>query len=115
MTVTDAPATGQIAAVYKGSQNWVASSAQASLIPHAVASTVGIDASRVSLSIGDEPLVPPEGSLITPNPPLLPAALFLGVVGCIWSLYAFVLSQVAGIWRAGRIAKTQNTLTWKAK
>jgi cytochrome c553 len=115
VTVTDAPPTGQVAAVFKGNQNWIASSVQAALAPHAVASSGGFDLSRISLSIGEEPLVPPEGNLITPNPPLIPAALFLGVVGCVWSLYAFVVSQVVGIWRAGRIAKRQNTLTWKAK
>ncbi len=121
VTVTDAPASGQIAADYKGSQNWVSSTAQAALIPHAAlapratASTAGLNPSRVSLSIGDEPLLAPEGSLITPNPPLIPAALFVGVVGCVWVLYALVFSQVVGIWREGRIAKRENTLTWKAK
>ncbi|HEX7592955.1 MAG TPA: cytochrome c [Anaerolineae bacterium] len=115
VTVTDAPESGQIAAVFKGDKSWVASSAQAALEPRAVASSSNFSGSGVKLSIGDEPLLAPEGSLITPNPPLVPVALFVSVVAGVWALYALVISQVVGIWREGRIANRQNTLTWKAK
>ena len=115
VTLTDVPENAQIAAVFKGDKNWVASSTQAALEPRAVASSGNFNSSGVKLSVGDEPLLAPEGSLITPNPPLLPTALFVFVVGCVWAMYGLVVSQVVGIWRDGRMADRQNTLTWKAK
>jgi mono/diheme cytochrome c family protein len=115
VTLTDTPESGQIAAVFMGDKNWNASSNQVALEPRAVASSSNFNASGVKLSVGDEPLLAPEGSLITPNPPLVPVALFLGVVGCVWAMYAFVISQVVGIWRDGRMVNRQNTFTWKSK
>ncbi len=58
----------------------------------------------VFLSV-DEPLLAPEGSLVTPNPPLLPTTLFVLVVFGIWSLYGYVVYQVVSIWRRrGKVA-----------
>lgn len=114
-TLTNIPENGKIAAVFAGDKNWVASSTETALEPRSVVMAGAFNSNGVNLSLVDQPLLAPEGSLITPNPPLVPAALFLLVVGFIWTLYALVVSQVVGIWRAGRTANRQNTLTWKAK
>jgi hypothetical protein len=93
-----------------------ASSAKVALAPQVAAQASGaFNPTGVRLSVGDEPLLAPEGSLITPNPPLLPAALFAIVVGCVWMMYGFVVSQVVGIWKEGRIADRKNMFTRKAK
>lgn len=115
VTMTDTPESGQIAAVFKGDKSWDASSTQVALEPRAAASSNNFNVSGVRLSVGDEPLLAPEGSLITPNPPIVPVLLFVGVVGCVWAMYAFVVSQVVGIWRAGRVAERKNTITWKTR
>ncbi len=115
LTLTDTPESGQIAAVFKGDKSWDASSTQVALEPRAVASSSSFNANGVRLSVGDEPLLAPEGSLITPNPPLVPTALFALVVGCVWAMYGFVIYQVYGIWKNGRVAERKNTFTRKAR
>ncbi len=115
VTLTDKPESGQIAAVFKGDKSWDASSTQVALELRTVAASSNFNANGVRLSVGDEPLLAPEGSLITPNPPLIPTALFALVVGCVWAMYAFVVSQVVGIWKEGRIPNRENTFTRKAK
>ncbi|MBI5652750.1 MAG: c-type cytochrome [Chloroflexi bacterium] len=67
-----------------------------------------LNLSSVHLAITDEPLVPPEGNLFSPNPPIVPTAIFLLVVGCIWTIYGYVVSQVVGIWKIGQINPRQN-------
>ena len=115
VTLTETPENGQIAAVFKGDKSWDESSTQVALEPRALASSSTFNVGGIRLSVGDEPLLATEGSLITPNPPLVPVALFVAVVGCVWAMYAFVASQVVGIWRAGRVAERKNTITWKKR
>lgn len=76
--------------------------------PVVVLSRDNLNLANVQLSISDEPLVPPEGNLTTPNPPLVPTAIFLLIVGCIWAIYGYVVSQVVGIWKIGQINPRQN-------
>ena len=55
----------------------------------------------------------PDGNLITPNPPLVPATLFALVVLGVWSMYAFVISQIVGIWRLrGDDRHEPNVIRW---
>ncbi len=105
----------EVAATFKGDKNLEASAAEIVLEQPTLAISSGnINTNGVRLSV-DEPLLAPEGSLITPNPPLLPTMLFVLVVGCVWATYGFVISQVIGIWKSGRIQKRDNVLTKKAR
>ena len=93
-------AAREIVATFNGDKNREAVTAKIVLGSQQLAQTSEDFNSRaVRLSVGDEPLLAPEGSLITPNPPLLPTALFALVVGCVWAMYAFVVSQIVGIWQ----------------
>lgn len=94
----------EVVAVFKGDGSWLASEARIVLDTPVAAAAAPVDAfslSGIQLSI-QQRLRLPEASLITPNPPLMPTALFALVVACIWSTYAYVVYQVYRIWRAGR-------------
>ncbi len=91
----------QVAATFKGEKDWDASEAKIDVQLPVLASGQDVNTRNVKLGI-DEPLLDPEGSLITPNPPLLPTTLFLVVVGVVWSIYLFVISQIYGILKLGR-------------
>ena len=105
-----------ITATFKGTPALGTSEAMIELERPAMAiSTDDVNLSRVRLEISDEPLLAPEGSLITPNPPLVPTALFLLVVGGIWATYGFVVSQVFGIWKIGRRAPSENVLRMRRR
>jgi hypothetical protein len=109
-------AAREIAATFRGDQSMDASAAKITLEPQQLAQAPGgFKSNGVQLSVGDEPLVAPEAGLITPNPPLVPSALFALVVGCVWATYAFVVSQVVGIWKEGRIPNRENTFAREAK
>ncbi len=98
-------AAREVSAAFKGDQRFEASNDKIILEPHTVVrgSSGNLNASAVMLSV-KEPLLAPEGNLITPNPPLLPAAILALVVGTIWTIYSHVVYQLYGIWRQGRIA-----------
>jgi mono/diheme cytochrome c family protein len=115
VTLIDTPESGLIAAVFKGEKNWVASSTQAALEPLAVASSGNLNLNRVKMSVGDEPLLAPEGSLITPNPPQVPVAIFALVVGCVWSMYGLVVYQLIGIRKSGSNPQRENILSSRAR
>ncbi len=114
-----------VTATFAGESSLGSSAAMLRLDRPVVATTTGsMNASNVNLSL-KEPLLAPEGSLITANPPLVPTTLFILVVGFIWSIYGFVIYQVVGIWKNGRPAKSpdndrpakpqKNTLSMKRK
>lgn len=105
----------QITVVFKGASKWTESETKMVLAaPQMTYAGVPINAARISLSV-DEPLLAPEGSLITPNPPLVPATLFLLVVGGVWSLYAYVVAQILGIRKDGVPVARENKLRFEAK
>lgn len=100
----------EVAAVFKGDKDWDASTAKIALEPPGVATSFAdVNTSDVRLSV-DEPLLPPEGSLITPNPPLLPTTIFALIVGGVWATYGYVMYQVYGIWKRGRTVARSNVL-----
>lgn len=107
----------QIDASFKGDQSFGSSEGRIVVHPQRIASsrTGEIDLNQVRVAIGDTPLLAPEGSLITPNSPLVPTLLFGLVVLGVWSVYGFVIYQVVGIWKGGRIQKRENVLTPKAR
>ncbi len=98
-------AAREVSAAFKGDQRFNASTDKIILesrIPVNTSSgSLGSGAIQLSL---DEPLVPPDGNLISPNPPLLPTVILALVVGTIWAIYSHVVYQVYGIWKQGRIA-----------
>jgi len=99
----------EVSASFKGDQRLGASGDKIILEPRTLVRTSSgnLDTSAVMLSV-EEPLLPPEGSLITPNPPLLPTAMLALVVGTIWAIYAHVVYQLYGIWKQGRTAPRRN-------
>ncbi|GEM_PF-3167707 len=105
-----------ITATFKGAKTLGSSAAMLALEKPAVAISAGdLNTAGVRLSIDEEPLLAPEGSLITPNPPLLPTLLFGLVVLGVWSTYGYVVSQVVGIWKSGRDHQRENVLAPKAR
>ncbi|MGE5261926.1 MAG: c-type cytochrome [Acidobacteriota bacterium] len=90
----------EMIASFKGDKGWVSSEAKIVVGLPMEASAQDVDLRQVRLDI-EEPLLSPDGSLITPNPPLLPVTLFLLVVGGVWSIYGYVLYQIYRILRAG--------------
>jgi len=118
ITVRDQPEQARyITATFAGEPMLGSSEAMLALArPLVDMSTGSVNTANVRLALGDEPLLAPEGSLITSNPPLVPTTLFILLVVGIWSIYAFVISQVVGIWKDGRPAKPrENTITMKRK
>lgn len=115
LVLRDLPEGSQIVATFKGDKNWDASSTQLKIDASTLmALPTGVDLRSVRLAI-DEPLLAPDGSLITPNPPLVPATLFLLVVGGVWSMYVFVASQIIGIWKLRAPEPTGNVLRMQRK
>ncbi|MBI5304483.1 MAG: cytochrome c [Chloroflexi bacterium] len=101
---------------FKGDKNLGSSAGKIVLQQPVVASASSpLNLGGVRLSVGDEPLLPPEGSLVTPNPPLVPTLIIALVVLGVWSAYGYVVSQVVGIWKAGSSAKRENTWTTRAR
>lgn len=95
----------EVSAAFKGDERFNTSGDKIILesrIP-ANRSSASLGSGAIQLSL-DEPLIPPDGNLITPNPPLLPAAIIALVVGTIWAIYSHVVYQLYGIWRQGRTA-----------
>lgn len=91
----------QVIASFKGEKDWDSSEAKIAVeLPMVRSTAQDMDLRGVRLDI-DEPLLAPEGSLITPNPPLLPVTLFLAVVGGVWAVYLYVVYQIYGILRLG--------------
>jgi hypothetical protein len=90
----------EMIASFKGDKGWVSSEVKIVVGLPMEASAQDVDLRQVRLDI-EEPLLSPDGSLITPNPPLLPVTLFLLVVGGVWSIYGYVLYQIYWILRAG--------------
>ena len=108
--LNDLPTATQVIATFKGEKDLDASNAKITVERQFTASAShDFDRTKVSLSI-DEPLLPPEGNLITPNPPLLPTTLFVLVVLGIWTLYGYVFSQIIGIWKRRERESNRNVL-----
>lgn len=99
--VTLPPNARQVIAAFKGDDKLLASETKIALEPPAASLSGNPDPRNISLSV-EEPLLAPEGSLITPNPPLLPTAILALVVGGVWATYGYVLYQVFNIWKTGR-------------
>jgi len=116
LVLPDVPqAARQVDIHFQGDKN-LGSSAGKIVLQSAVAfSSETINLRGVQMSISDEPLLQPEGSLITPNPPLVPTLLFALVVLGVWSMYGYVVSQVVGIWKSQPNPRRENTLTTKAR
>lgn len=98
----------EVAVVFKGDKKYDASTSKYTL---ALADAPGMSADSVNLSGFQasirEPILPPEGSLITSNPPLMPALFMVLVLGSIWSVFGYVLYQVYGIRKSSRSAPTE--------
>ncbi len=91
----------EVLASFKGEKDWDSSEAKIAVeLPTLASAAQDADWRNVRLDI-DEPLLPPEGGLITPNPPLLPVTLFLVVVGGVWAVYGYVVYQIYGILKTG--------------
>jgi mono/diheme cytochrome c family protein len=100
----------EVMAAFKGDKNLGASAIKIVLEPPTVATSGGnFKVSGTRLSV-DEPLLPPEGNLITPNPPLVPTVILALVVGCVWTTYGYVMYQVYRIWRRRRGETRENIL-----
>ncbi len=114
LTVAEVPsAARQVVAAFKGDKSSAASQSALRLEPsdQAVAAN-GAEVNNAQLSM-DEPLLSPDGSLITPNPPLVPATLFVMVVLGVWSIYALVVYQLFRVRKAGVVENKVNTLTFR--
>ena len=104
-----------IMATFRGDPSLGSSEASIRLERPMLATAGNLNTRNIRLAVGEEPLLAPEGSLITPYPPLLPTTLFLLVVGCVWSAYAFVGYQVIGIWKSGRSVKRENIFSTRSR
>ena len=104
LTLNTLPDSGrEVDADFKGNSRFGSSAGKIMLQPQVVESASASGNPNpygVRLSLEDVPLLPPEGSLITPNPPLVPTAIFASVVLCVWATYGYVVSQVVGIRRS---------------
>ncbi|MBI4786829.1 MAG: cytochrome c [Chloroflexi bacterium] len=111
--LNELPGATQVIVRYKGEKNLDPSDAKITVARSLLASaSPDSDLHNLRLSL-DEPLLPPEGSLITPNPPLLPTTLFALVVLGVWTMYAYVFAQIVGIWRQGASAPRTSILRWR--
>lgn len=100
---------------FKGDTKLGSSSGKIVLQSAAASTFENVNLIGVRMSIGDEPLLQPEGSLITSNPPLVPTLLFTLVVLGVWSTYGYVIFQVIGIWKSKPNTRRENKLTTKAR
>ncbi len=109
LTLATVPANArQVVVAFKGGESLSATETKIVLeLPAAAPSSGNVDPRNISLSL-EEPLLAPEGSLITPNPPLLPAAILALVVGAVWATYGYVVYQVFSIWKTGRSIRREN-------
>ena len=110
LTISEIPSnTRAVTAVFKGDKKYDAATRRIELDARTqVASSSDVDTSYVQLSIA-EPLLPPDGNLITPNPPLLPTVLLALIVGCVWTTYGYVLYQAYRIRKNSRIEPKEDT------
>ncbi len=98
LVILEVPESARVVDIlFKGEPSLGSSAARVVLQPTLASVLANGNRGRVQMSLGDEPLLSPEGSLITPNPPLLPTLLFLLVVLGVWSMYGFVVYQVIAI------------------
>ncbi len=110
LLLSDVGENAEIVATFTGDKDLDPSQAKIDFkIAAAGAGALNPRTNPVFLSV-DEPLLAPEGSLITPNPPLLPTTLFALVVVGIWSMYGYVVFQVVSIWRRRGKAGGPNVL-----
>lgn len=114
LVILEVPASARLVDIhFKGDIKLGSSSGKIVLQSAAASSFANVNLSGVRMSIGDEPLLKPEGSWITSNPPLVPTLLFTLVVLGVWSMYGYVISQVIGIWKSkpnpGRENKLKTT------
>jgi mono/diheme cytochrome c family protein len=110
--MSDVSSGAEVAASFQGDKNLNPSKTQVAVDVPAIASsaaTANARTSSIRLSV-DEPLLAPEGSLITPNPPLLPTTLFILVVLGVWTMYGYVAYQLVAIRRQRRKGAGQNML-----
>lgn len=101
----------EMAVAFNGDKKFSAAAAKIALVSQVetASSPSHLNLSGIHLSI-EEPLLSPEGSLITPNPPLLLTVLIVLVVSCVWATYGFVFYQAYGILKHGRTQSRENTL-----
>ncbi len=112
LPLSDMPNGAEVVASFQGDKNLNPSQTQVAVDLPAIASsaaTANVRTNSISLSV-DEPLLAPEGSLITPNPPLVPTTLFILVVLGVWTMYGYVAYQLVSIWRRRGKAAGPNTL-----
>lgn len=91
----------QVEARFKGDSGFEGSAGSLAVEPSKPARRGTTGTGRAYLSVKEPVLLPPEGSLITANPPLLPTVLFALVVLSVWAAYARVLSLILRIRRGG--------------
>ena len=116
LVVLGAPEAARLVDInFKGSLKLGSSSARIVLQPAAASSPEKANPGGVTMSLSDEPILRPEGSLITPNPPLVPTLLFVLVVLGVWSAYGYVLTQVIGIWKSKPDNPRGNRLTTRTR
>jgi mono/diheme cytochrome c family protein len=91
----------EVEALFKGDSGFEASAGKLAVERSRPTTRASTGTGRASLSVKEPVLLPPEGSLITANPPLLPTVLFALVVLSVWSAYARVLSLILRIRSGG--------------
>lgn len=104
LVMPEAPANARdVAVAFKGDKKFEASTGKIAVVPqdetglaYATSSTSGV---QLSLK---EPILAPQGSLITSNPPLVPAVFMVLILGSVWSVYSYVVYQIYGISKDGR-------------
>lgn len=109
ITLAEVPLSArEVAVAFKGDKKYDATATKYTL---ALADAPGTTAGRVNLSGFEaslrEPILAPEGSLITSNPPLMPALFMILVLGSIWSVFGYVLYQVYGIHKSSKSAPAE--------
>ncbi len=98
LVILEVPESARVVDIlFKGDPSLGSSAARIVLQPTLASVLANGTRGGVQMSVGDAPLLSPDGSLITPNPPLLPAMLFLLVVLGVWLTYGYVVFQVIAI------------------
>ncbi len=108
----DVPNGAEVVASFQGDKNLNPSRTESAVDVSAISSAAAAANPRTNLILlsVDEPLLPPEGSLITPNPPLVPTTLFVLVVLGVWMMYGYVAYQLVAIKRQRSKKAGQNML-----